>query len=320
MKYLLVFTLVVSLARAAEPPPFKVTIPPLETSRVLYSSSMGSQFSYYVDTLARGYPVGQVTPKDAPAAPTGTINSFEDIVKALDGWVTDWQKGYAESQRKLLEQLREAAAASDVGSGPAPGAAVPAAPAAPAPVPAAPALAEFFACAKRALPLLKTKLQCERAGDSRCAVAVESRLAAERGNGSVVSPSGVACGKHLGPHGVPTPSASADIKVLAPLVASEAEAPRGDLWRVFALHGRALRAQSVTFPKFWEYAWKRLAFHKLFRRSDPPPLSALVDDFVAAARAELEAPLTDGKSHFVYPERDTRDRIATDWKYVEEVK
>ena len=140
----------------------------------------------------------------------------------------------------------------------------------------------FERCLKRSLPMLKARVLMRSSKEPYLnrVNQIDAVLAQERGDGTQVNASGIACGKYIGGFGFKVPEGASDeIKWLSAL-SHVTPNNREIVWKTFGLYGCAARSQPTRSPHFWQFAWKKLAFLVSFGGARGITLDDLLDTYI----------------------------------------
>jgi len=125
---------------------------------------------------------------------------------------------------------------------------------------------DFKSCALQALPQLKKLIRIGVAKENSKAAQIQKGiikkdLDAERGDGTSVSPLGMACGKHLGPAGFPVESLADDVRTLVTLTQTPAGVETLALRSAWLAHRSETPQPSV---RLWKLSWTLLSIRTVF--------------------------------------------------------
>jgi hypothetical protein len=258
--------------------------PPLEVSGSKIVSGFES-VSHAVRLIERGVPyVAAIETSAAVEASPG--DTFVDIFNNL-GHQLDAQIQAAQNNQEA--SLAEARRITSFRAGLLAGEQKPASQSTPA-TPATNAVepfgpdgyAKFQECAGRAIPLLYSKLAALIAGQAFEAVAVDAVLLPERGNGKQIDLEGMACGRYLGEHGLTAVNTTQEIQILTTL--QKISLTENRVWNAFRLYSRTVKDLRVSAPLFWQFAWARLSFQKVFKKGPAFSLDQLKDQYRAMVK------------------------------------
>src|SRR3989338_3780852 len=174
---------------------------------------------------------------------------------------------------------------------------------------------KFCICANNALAVLKMKQRYVGVDHALEVAELEGLLVGERGNGSLVSPDGIACGIYLGEYGIRAGTELSEIQILSTLSKPTTQDESESIFRYYALFSATMRANKLEIPLFWKFAWKKVSFYRVMTTTQLPLPGALIDAFVELRKFEIK----DGKNNsvsFVIDRSEVEKKITRDWQAV----
>lgn len=274
------------------------TLPPLETHTFVYHPRISDRFQLYLNAISRGYPIGEVEHKrtQPPATPD---QSLSGIAAALQKSVSELQDALLANRKKLYERIKSAQIMA-AEKPPAAGEKT---------QPVEFDFAQFTRCVSRSLPVLKARFKAAQNGDEIAGSLYDETLDKDRGDGRGVSPSGVVCGRYLGPYGLVSEGYIEDIKLASCFLAAKSE---DDTARLVAY--QILRSEKPA--PFWLAAWKDSCLRAVVLAEGIVLPDSLIDRFAA----RIERPVTRSKTGAVtfvaavVPQAGTASELRAQWE------